>query len=107
MLDLMAINQDDGPMPLYMHTVKRILREMRIKQQEFCSRFDYLGFKQRVQMSGLTPAQTEPLNQRLDMLESFMPPTQVNIFGTKGKKSLATKTGTDWEPVVSKDFLAL
>jgi hypothetical protein len=34
MLDLMAVGQDKGPVPLYMHTVQRILREMRLLQQE-------------------------------------------------------------------------
>jgi hypothetical protein len=32
-LDLMAVKSDDGPMPLYLHTVYRILREMRMEQQ--------------------------------------------------------------------------
>jgi hypothetical protein len=33
-LDLMAVSQDDGPVPLYLHTVCRILRNMRVRQQE-------------------------------------------------------------------------
>lgn len=41
MLNLMAVGQDDGPMPLYEHTVKRILRELRMTQQQTQTRFDY------------------------------------------------------------------
>ncbi|XRM44248.1 hypothetical protein ABZX51_007395 [Aspergillus tubingensis] len=34
MMDLMAVSQGDGELPLYMHTAKRILRDMRTSQQE-------------------------------------------------------------------------
>jgi hypothetical protein len=99
MLDLMAVGQDDGPIPLYMHSVKRILREMRILQQNTGTRFDYRDFKKRVMDSGLTPAQLEPLKQRLDTLESFMPQTQVNDYGKKGKNR-SKAGGSGWEPMV-------
>lgn len=94
----MAVGQNDGPVPLYIHTVKRILRNMRIAQQETGDGFDYQQFKQLITSSGLTPAQLEPLNQRLDTLESFMPKTQ-SVF-TSNKKSPFQKNGTDWEPSV-------
>lgn len=95
----MAVGQGDGPMPLYMHTVKRILREMRILQQAAGKGFDYPDFKQRVLNAGLTPAQLEPLKQRLETLESFMPQTQVFAPGKKGKSSSPTG-GSEWETVV-------
>ena len=98
MLDLMAVGQNDGPVPLYIHTVKRILRNMRIVQQESGGGFDYQHFKRLITSSGLTPAQLEPLNQRLDTLESFMPKTQSVI--TSKKKTFTQKNGTDWEPSV-------
>ncbi|KAL2861014.1 uncharacterized protein BJX67DRAFT_375647 [Aspergillus lucknowensis] len=95
MLDLMAVGQDESPMPLYMHTVKRILRDMRITQQEHETGFDYQGFKQRLMSSNLSQAQLEPLSQRLDTLESFMPKSQTGkARATKGKKS----GGSIWEP---------
>lgn len=99
MLDLMAVGQSDGPMPLYMHTIKRILREMRIQQQTSGAGFDYPEFRQRVFDSGLTPAQLEPLKQRLDTLESFMPESQVIVSHQKNEEKLK-KGGSDWEPVV-------
>ncbi|RAL15894.1 uncharacterized protein BO97DRAFT_362104 [Aspergillus homomorphus CBS 101889] len=99
MLDLMAVGQDDGQMPLYMHTVKRILREMRVAQQETQTVFNYSAFKKMVMDSTLTPAQLEPLKQRLDMLESFMPREQTSTRDKKNKyPSSASSKGTDWEP---------
>ncbi|PYH70906.1 uncharacterized protein BO88DRAFT_451602 [Aspergillus vadensis CBS 113365] len=72
MMDLMAVSQGDGELPLYMHTAKRILREIRTSQQETQSGFDYKTFKNRIPYSGLTSGQLEPLKQRLDMLESSL-----------------------------------
>ena len=100
-MDLMAVSQDDGPVPLYMHTVCRILREMRLQQQEYGGKFDYNVFKTRLMDSGLTPAQLGPLSQRLEALESFMPAPQVERL-SKGKahKERKSKRGTDWKPKV-------
>ncbi|KAF7593728.1 hypothetical protein BBP40_010903 [Aspergillus hancockii] len=95
MMDLMAVEQEEGPMPLYMHTVKRILREMRIVQQKNQTPFDYQGFKGKILDAGLTPGQLEPLKQRLDTLESFMPQTQLPQFW---KKKTTRERGSSWEP---------
>ncbi|EEP79562.1 conserved hypothetical protein [Uncinocarpus reesii 1704] len=92
MMDLMAVGQEGGRVPLYIHTIKRILRDMRILQQESGAGFDYYGFKRLVAGSGLTPTQLEPLNQRLGLLESFMPHAQTR----KAKKS-KKKGGSSWE----------
>ncbi|EFR02050.1 hypothetical protein MGYG_05053 [Nannizzia gypsea CBS 118893] len=97
MQDLMAVSQEGGPMPLYMHTVKTILRDMRIQQQLTGTGFDYGEFLKRVMNSDLTSSQFGPLKQRLDTLQSFMPQGQANSYDKKGKKSLLSK-GTDWEP---------
>lgn len=101
MLDLMAVGQGDGTMPLYMHTVKRILREMRLLQQASNTGFDYPQFKRKVLDAGLTPGQLEPLKQRLDTLESFMPQGQVSV---PRKKSNGSQGGSEWESVVRKSF---
>jgi hypothetical protein len=98
MLDLMAVGQDDGPIPLYMHTVKRILRELRIAQQQTQTGFNYQEFKRRVMSSNLTVAQLEPLTQRLDTLESFMP--QIQAAGSSGKRKKQPR-GSDWNPKVN------
>ncbi|KAJ6781680.1 hypothetical protein PWT90_07760 [Aphanocladium album] len=88
MLDLMAVKQDDTAIPLYIHIVHRILREMRIQQQSTGSSFDYGVFKSRVAEADLSPAQLAPLSQRLSVLESFMP--------RKSKKTKGAELGTEW-----------
>ncbi len=95
MLDLMAVNQDDTATPLYIHIVHRILREMRIKQQNTGSSFNYGLFKSKVAEADLTPAQLAPLSQRLSVLESFMP--------LKSKNAKGADLGTEWSNEVS-DF---
>lgn len=106
----MAVKKDDGPMPLYIHTVYRILREMRIVQQEMGDKFDYLQFKTKILSSGLTPPQLTPLEQRLDTLESFMPNSEtgnLSLHDLKSKKKgKAVPKGTDWTQKVcpSKSF---
>ncbi|KAF5859889.1 hypothetical protein ETB97_002248 [Aspergillus alliaceus] len=99
MMDLMAVGQEEGQIPLYMHTVKRILREMRIAQQMSKTSFDYQDFKRRILSAGLTPAQLEPLKQRLDTLESFMPQAQVLLNGSKKHQR---KRGSTWEPMAGR-----
>lgn len=101
MLDLMAVGQDKGPVPLYMHTVQRILREMRLLQQEHASQFDYQEFKRRVLDSDLLPGQLEPLKQRLETLESFMPSQQAKPpSGLNKKKGKSQGAGSSWAPKV-------
>ncbi|XWW98757.1 hypothetical protein V2A60_006759 [Cordyceps javanica] len=74
MLDLMAMGSVAGDgWPLYMHTVTRILREMRLEQQTSGKRgFSYEDFKRRLTDERLDGPQLGPLQQRLDALESFM-----------------------------------
>ena len=84
----MAVNNNEA-VPLYVHTIYRILREMRVAQQLVGSRFNYREFKRQMMDSGLSPAQLGPLHQRLDALESFMPKGQV-YSGKKGKGKVVT-----------------
>ncbi|OJJ03035.1 hypothetical protein ASPVEDRAFT_29570 [Aspergillus versicolor CBS 583.65] len=103
MFDLMAVGQGQGPAPLYVHTVQRILREMRILQQSTGSRFDYRGFKRRVLDSDLLPGQLEPLKQRLDPLESFMPLQQAVTLKSRRKGMAGSNnTGSSWTPKRSR-----
>ncbi|KAE8152218.1 hypothetical protein BDV25DRAFT_138033 [Aspergillus avenaceus] len=99
MMDLMAVGQDDGSIPLYTHTIKRILREMRIEQQrkKGSGIFSYQDFKGRLMSSSLTTAQLAPLKQRLDTLESFMPQEQVSPWKRRARPSLSN--WESWEPV--------
>ncbi|OBT69558.1 hypothetical protein VE03_00820 [Pseudogymnoascus sp. 23342-1-I1] len=95
-LDLMAVSRGDGPMPLYLHAVYRILREMRIEQQEAGTTFNYATFKQRVAQTDMTTAQLSPLAQRLDTLESFMPDTQTRTVVPRRKGKSVSQYGNDW-----------
>lgn len=105
----MAANQTDGTPPLYLHVVRRILRDMRIAQQETRKAFVYNDFKNHLMASQLTPTQLGPLNQRLDTLESFMLKSQVSpgaVHGgkkgkmkapqEKGKMKAPQEKGNDW-----------
>jgi len=99
MFDLMAVSSTDGPQPLYIQTVYRILRDMRLRQQETGGSFNYALFKKHIKDAYLTPPQMGPLQQRLDTLESFMPQSQTGTQPTKGKKAKQT-SGNDWTPKV-------
>jgi len=68
MLTLMSVDQSQGS-PLYMGSVTKILREMATEQS---GNLDYLEFRRRLRETGLDRKQTEFLNQRLDLLESFL-----------------------------------
>lgn len=89
MNDLMAVGEG-GSMPLYLHVVNRILRDMRIQQQRTGSGFSYKTFKDLLDCEDLTPAQRNPLGQRLDTLESFM----VDV------KDQNADTTVGWQPEV-------
>jgi hypothetical protein len=101
MLDLMAVKQDDCPMPLYLHTIYRILREMRREQQKTGGLFNYGLFKQKVADTAMTPAQLGPLQQRLYTLESFMPDAQTRNLVNKKGNSVLVNSGNDWTSEVS------
>lgn len=84
MVDLMAVKVG-GTMPLYMHVVNRILRELRIHQQKTPGvQFNYRAFRSMLDREELTDHQRVPLDQRLDNLESFM--------------ATAKQSGNDWTP---------
>jgi hypothetical protein len=97
MMDLMAVAQNDGPVPLYIHTIYPILRNMRMKQQEGGDPFNYLHFKKLVEAAGLSPIQNGPLQQRLDTLESFMPKGQTTSQQPPGQN---LSFDNDWTPKV-------
>ncbi|KAI1498116.1 hypothetical protein F5X99DRAFT_432244 [Biscogniauxia marginata] len=107
MLDLMAVG--DGTLPLYLHVVQRILREMRLEQQAQPNKFsfNYADFKRRIEAQSLTGQQSSPLQQRLDTLESFMVKKHNvsgarDLSGGKQKKKNTTPMGTDWKPVAGQ-----
>jgi hypothetical protein len=91
MLDLMAVGA--GTVPLYIHVIQRVLRDMRIEQQATGGAFNYKKFKKIIDNEDLTAQQRVPLDQRLETLESFMvkKPTKYSLDGSRG---------TDWTPKV-------
>ncbi|WYZ42199.1 hypothetical protein EsH8_V_001094 [Colletotrichum jinshuiense] len=88
MNDLMAVGEG-GSKPLYLHVVNRILRDMRMDQQSTGLGFSYDKFRKCLDLEGLTPGQLNPLNQRLDTLESFMLKKKTGGFADKK---------IDWQP---------
>lgn len=68
MLMLMAFDQSQKT-PLYMAQVTKILRDMATERADG---FDYLDFKKRLREQKFDRVQTDFLNQRLDLLESFL-----------------------------------
>ncbi|PVI06990.1 hypothetical protein DM02DRAFT_489510, partial [Periconia macrospinosa] len=67
---LMAVG-NDGEMPLYMHVIIKILREMAEKSGGV-DVFDYRLFKKRLAEEGFMDRQAPALKMRLDLLESFV-----------------------------------
>ncbi|EGY20124.1 uncharacterized protein VDAG_02140 [Verticillium dahliae VdLs.17] len=98
MLNLMAVGA--GNVPLYMHVVTRILREMRISQQNSGQPFKYSQFKATMNKEDLQVAQSVPLQQRLDTLESFMASSA--ILSKKQKKAMKTTEANNWTPCPSQ-----
>jgi hypothetical protein len=103
----MAVKQSE-PVPLYIHTIYRIVREMRLIQQEEVGVFDYKDFKNRILDSGLTPAQLSPLSQRLETLESFMPGFGSTFSGKERLANGLSKLADTWSSNVCNviDLLA-
>ena len=114
MLDLMAMGSAAGDAwPLYMHTVTRILRDMRLEQQQRLENdgFNYGDFKRRLTEQTLVGGQLGPLQQRLDALESFMAPidaTKTRLQGGNGKHGRFVKgektVDKTWKPKVSSSL---
>lgn len=106
MMDLMAVKRGDN-IPLYMHVINRILRDLRLEQQRTGTSFRYQAFKAMLDREDLTDSQRVPLQQRLETLESFMAETQApstgrtNLFGQKPRaapKPAPKPVGNDWTP---------
>ncbi|KAI0814223.1 hypothetical protein GGR55DRAFT_500263 [Xylaria sp. FL0064] len=97
MMELMAF---DRAQPLYAQVIQRILRDMRLEQQDKEGAFNYSEFVRKVDNEKLSPDQKRGLQQRLDTLESFMVPAQVSLRlpgGHRGKQH-GKRLGTDWTP---------
>lgn len=98
-MDLMAV-KEGGSMPLYLHVVSRILRDLRLEQQRTESSFQYAAFQAMIENEDLTSAQRGPLMQRLETLQSFMVKNQVQPSSKPSRLTIASKgyTGNRWVP---------
>lgn len=92
-VDLMAV-KEGGSMPLYLHVVNRILRDLRLEQQRMGSSFQYAAFKRMIEAEPLSMAQQGPLIQRLDTLQSFLVQEQVQNLSQTSQR----QTGNKWTP---------
>jgi hypothetical protein len=68
MLTLMSVDQSQS-VPLYMNRVTKILRDMAATSAEA---FDYLQFKRLIRSCKFSSMQRRPLEQRLELSESFL-----------------------------------
>ena len=106
----MAVSSIKGEgMPLYLHVISRILRDLRMEQQKSDSPFNYGKLKSMIQQQQtLKEGQIAPLQQRLETLESFMVKTQTSQFDISGGKmggstknsSKLRDAGTEWSTKV-------
>ncbi|PTB67626.1 hypothetical protein BBK36DRAFT_1197323 [Trichoderma citrinoviride] len=96
MMELMAVSSVQGSIPLYLHVIQRILKDLRIEEQLNGTTFNYREFKRRLLDETLAAGQLVPLQQRLDNLESFMVKEQV--VKVANKKALQSQgKGNSWE----------
>lgn len=97
MMELMAVSSVQGSIPLYLHVVQRILKDLRIEEQLNGTTFNYREFKSRLTIdAALAPGQLGPLQQRLDNLESFM--VREQVVKIANKKALQSQgKGNSWE----------
>jgi hypothetical protein len=73
----MAVGSE-GDMPLYMHSLIKILREMALSSQGQ-EAFNYKLFRAKLDSETFSCGQNGPLQLRLDLLESFMKQVQVEV----------------------------
>ena len=90
---LMAFQEGETTIPLYMEVIMRILREIAITGDPF----SYSTFKANLDNEGLQPGQKVMMEMRLNLLESFLDPSCVK--GTSGasrntKDLFTTSPGT-------------
>lgn len=92
----MATDSGEG-LPLYMHSVLRVLREM-ASEPNAKPGIDYHDFRTRVEGLDLSIAQKMPLRLRLDLLQEFIEEEHQQQNGISRKKK-QKKKGNDWDPV--------
>ncbi|KAI4784974.1 hypothetical protein E4T52_00015 [Aureobasidium sp. EXF-3400] len=90
---LMAFQEGETTIPLYMEVIMRILREMAITGAPF----SYSTFKANLDNEGLQPGQKVMMDMRLNLLESFLDPSCVkptNRASSRKADLFTTSPGT-------------
>ncbi|KAI4849370.1 hypothetical protein E4T44_03391 [Aureobasidium sp. EXF-8845] len=90
---LMAFQEGETTVPLYMEVIMRILREMAITGVPF----SYSIFKANLDNEGLQPAQKVMMNMRLNLLESFLDPSCIKTTSRTSSRAIdlfTTSPGT-------------
>ena len=72
MLNLMIVKQNDEFTFLYVHTINRIFKKMKIVQQKFDIFFKFNEFKRQIVCANLMSIHLVSLNQRFDTLKNFL-----------------------------------
>lgn len=93
LMTFMATDSGEGGLPLYMHSVLRILREMAV-EPDAKPGIDYWTFRNRVEKLDLSLGQKIPLSLRLDLLQEFIEEPK-STMGSNRKE----RKGNNWEPV--------
>ncbi|KAK3711425.1 hypothetical protein LTR37_009604 [Vermiconidia calcicola] len=70
MLKLVAVSDQAGPVPLYLFSLRRVLREIAVEKKGAAP--NHLDFKAPLDVEPFTRDQLASLKLRLDLLESFM-----------------------------------
>ena len=92
MRTLMNLDAQDGKIPLYMALVNKILKQMAI-QRKGEPGIDYPKFKQELNRAKMTPTQTEHLDMRLQLLESFLHRTAIKDLRDLAGNGFKLKAG--------------
>lgn len=97
MMELMVF---DRAQPLYASVIQRILRDMRLAQQDEPGSFNYREFINKLDDEPLSLDQKRGLRQRLSTLQSFMVAEQFMSFAPNRAAKKNGRAGTDWTPKV-------
>lgn len=103
LLSLMSVDKSDH-VPLYMECITSILREMATSGGNK-EGLDYGLFKRKLDAKGFTKQQSGSLNQRLDILESFMDKAKPKKWNSMFEVAPGTLTIVDLsDPFVDEEY---
>ena len=93
MRTLMNLDSQDGKVPLYMAVVNKILKEMAIARKG-APGINYPKFQSKLKKAKLNPTQSEHLEMRLQLLESFLHRAAIPEFKNLPGEGFEPKAGS-------------